>query len=87
MARAVVSSKVGYTKRCRERTADVAEATSLGIDGTPTFLIGKTPRAGEPMTVLGLISGARPFSAFKDEIDRLLGTSQSGPHPEAVRDR
>jgi protein-disulfide isomerase len=43
---------------------DVAEAGSLGVTGTPGFFInGK------------FLSGAKPFAAFKEVIDKELGRS------------
>jgi protein-disulfide isomerase len=57
---------------------DMAVAAKVGADGTPSFLIALTdPR--DPTKVKGLtfLSGARPFAAFKAEIDRALGESGS----------
>jgi protein-disulfide isomerase len=49
---------------------DLADAATVGANGTPTFFIGKS-------TANGIIEGARivgaqPFSAFQAEIDKLL---------------
>jgi protein-disulfide isomerase len=41
---------------------DQQEATSMGITGTPAFIVGDTP-----------IVGAQPYEAFKQAIDRQLG--------------
>jgi len=50
----------------------VARMEQLGVDSTPTFLIGMTPAAGQPMKILKVVKGALPFSAFKAAIDPLL---------------
>jgi len=50
---------------------DAQYAQSLGINGTPTFIIGKT--AGS--TVEGrVIPGALPYASFKSVLDELLAT-------------
>ena len=41
--------------------ADIAEARSLGVTGTPTFLVNDTP-----------MSGAQPMTAFRDAIEAEL---------------
>ena len=53
--------------------ADIATAQQLGINATPTFLLGVTD-AGNPAKVKGLalIRGAQPFGSFKMEIDKAL---------------
>jgi len=50
----------------------VARMEQLAVDSTPTFLIGMTPAAGQPMKILKVVKGAVPFSAFKAAIDPLL---------------
>ena len=45
---------------------------TLGIDSTPTFLIGLTPAAGQPMKVVKVVRGAVPFAQFKSAIDQVL---------------
>jgi predicted DsbA family dithiol-disulfide isomerase len=51
--------------------ADVAEATALGVTGTPTFFLGIVEPDGR-VRVVERIAGARPFPVFTDAIDRLL---------------
>ena len=49
---------------------DLADASSVGATGTPTFFIGKSTSDG---VITGTkIVGAQPFSAFKAEIDKQL---------------
>lgn len=52
--------------------ASVAQMQKLGIDSTPTFLVGLTPADGEPMKVLRVVRGAHPFEQFKTVFDALL---------------
>lgn len=49
---------------------DIADGTSAGASGTPTFVIGKTTSNGE---INGdLVVGAQPFAAFQAVIDPML---------------
>ena len=64
---------------CLERGAhskavkeSVARIQKLGINGTPAFLIGKTPPGGEPMKVTKVLEGALPFGSFKEALDQAL---------------
>jgi len=57
-------------KHLKEIGDEAKYAQSLGINGTPTFVLGKT--AGD--TVEGrVIVGAQPFAAFEAAIDEMLG--------------
>ena len=48
---------------------DIADANAASVSGTPSFVLGRTT----DNVVEGIvIRGARPYSAFKSEIDRLL---------------
>jgi protein-disulfide isomerase len=58
-----------YTKPIAE---SVARMEQLGVDSTPTFVVGLTPAPGQPMKVLKVVRGALPYSEFKDVIDGLL---------------
>ena len=51
---------------------NVTRMQTLGVDSTPTFLIGLTPPAGQPMKVLKVVRGAMPYGQFKAAIDPLL---------------
>ena len=77
------AEKVGVNtsqfKACLEGgkfTASVRESVSrmqaLGVDSTPTFLIGLTPSAGQPMKVLKVVKGAVPFENFKAALESVL---------------
>ncbi len=44
----------------------------LGVDSTPTFLIGQTPSGDAPMKVATVIHGAQSYGAFKSALDSAL---------------
>ena len=50
----------------------VARIQKLGVNGTPAFLIGRTPAGGGPITVTKVVEGAQPFAAFKTALDEVL---------------
>jgi protein-disulfide isomerase len=56
-----------------EIQSDVREGTTIGIDGTPTFVIGKTSATAVegPMIV-----GALPYAQFDAKLKQVLGTSK-----------
>jgi len=58
-----------YAKPVRD---SVARMEQLGVDSTPTFLIGLTPAAGQPMKVVKVVKGAMPYAEFKKAIDGIL---------------
>ncbi len=58
-----------HATRVRE---SVSRMQALGIDSTPTFLIGRTPAAGQPMKVLKVVRGAMPFEEFRTALDSAL---------------
>ncbi len=58
-----------YTKPVSE---SVARMEQLGVDSTPTFLVGLTPAPGQQMKIVKVVRGALPFSEFKSTIDGLL---------------
>jgi protein-disulfide isomerase len=63
----------------------VSEASRLGIGSTPYFLVGRTERDGSSVRVVATLQGARPFAAFKEILERLLGESTTTPGPTAAR--
>src|SRR3989344_4630094 len=53
-----------------EVAKDIADASKAGVNGTPSFFVGKTAQDG---TIQGtIIVGAQPFAAFKVIIDEML---------------
>ena len=74
--------EAGSFEACLDRESrrvkdDVAEATALGITGTPTFLIG-TLQAGR-VHVRHRLEGARPIAVFQAVLDALLAESVTAP--------
>lgn len=58
-----------YTSKIQKETANAQKA---GVTGTPTFLLGLTdPKSGQ-VRVTVKIRGAKAFSTFQQEIDKLL---------------
>ncbi|MGH9372451.1 MAG: DsbA family protein [Vicinamibacterales bacterium] len=51
--------------------ASVARVQKLDINGTPMFLIGKTPSGSQAMTVAKVIEGAQPYEVFRTAIDEV----------------
>ena len=49
----------------------VARIQKLSVNGTPMFLVGRTPSGSQPMTVARVIEGAQPFEAFRQVIDEV----------------
>jgi protein-disulfide isomerase len=49
----------------------VARMQQLGVDSTPTFLLGMTPTGDQPMKVLKIVKGAVPYQQFKAVIEGL----------------
>jgi protein-disulfide isomerase len=52
--------------------ADMTQAQSLGIGGTPSFLLAIPDAASGRLKPIRLITGARPFSSFQSTIDAAL---------------
>lgn len=59
-----------FTSKIRK---DIADAEALGITGTPAFVVGKTAPGSPTIKVETFLYGAKPYAAFKAEIDKLLG--------------
>ena len=70
--RAALKACVDSGKYAKPVRDSVARMEQLGIDSTPTFLVGVTPAPGQPMKVVKVVKGAVPFSEFKKVIDGLL---------------
>lgn len=51
---------------------DRQQAADLGVDGTPTFLIGLPNEANAAMQVAEIVSGAAPLSTFERAISRAM---------------
>lgn len=65
-----ISECIDSNKFSKEIDTDIAEGQSIGVEGTPSFLIGSLDKSGE---VKGeLIVGAQPFSEFEKTLDKLI---------------
>ena len=51
--------------------ASVERIQKMNINGTPMFLIGRTPSGSESMTVAKVVEGAQPYDAFRTAIDEV----------------
>jgi protein-disulfide isomerase len=51
---------------------DIADAQRLGVQGTPTFFVGRTDKGKPEIKVLRAIRGAQPYANFKAVLDELL---------------
>ncbi|HYL93423.1 MAG TPA: DsbA family protein, partial [Alphaproteobacteria bacterium] len=59
-----------YTALVRQNEAD---GQKVGVRGTPAFFLGSPdPKDAKRMKAVSMLSGAQPFTAFKDAIDKLL---------------
>ncbi len=61
-------------KHAAEVKKSVERMTSLGVTGTPMFLIGLTPQGTEPFKSRQMLQGAQPYSAFQQAFDDLAKT-------------
>lgn len=55
--------------------ADTALVASLGLRTTPTFLLGLDD-GNDQVRIREILSGALPFTAFRDSLERLVGTTR-----------
>ncbi len=66
----VLSACADGTKYDAKIKSDIADGSVVGVNGTPSFFIGKSDPSG---TINGtIIVGAQPYSAFQTAIDPLL---------------
>ena len=70
MDQAVFKSCLENHKYAPVVKANLEEAARIGLEGTPSFVVGKSTPEGVTGT---LIVGAQPFAAFESEINKLLG--------------
>jgi len=52
--------------------ADMAQARTAGITGTPAFFLAYTDPKSSKITTAVRLTGAQPFATFKAAIDKLL---------------
>ncbi len=66
----VLSSCADGTKYDAKIKSDIADGSAAGVNGTPSFFVGKSDPSG---TINGtIIVGAQPYTAFQAAIDPLL---------------
>ena len=53
------------------------EAQKVGVQATPSFLLGVAEPGGSSVKVVKMIAGAHPFTVFKEAIDGLLSSQES----------
>ena len=61
-------------RHAQEVKDSVARIQKLGINGTPAFLIGRTPPPGTPFKAAKFVEGAQPYSVFKAALDEVLAS-------------
>jgi protein-disulfide isomerase len=61
---------VASDKYADEVRKDLALTQRIGVQGTPGFYFA--PSSGAKITTSSYLGGARPFPAFKEQIDALL---------------
>ena len=64
-----MSSSDGRARQPDDTLEDRAEATNIGVTGTPTFVIGRTSTKG--LDGVRLV-GAQPYAAFDAKLKELL---------------
>jgi len=57
-------------------TASLKEGQNAGVTGTPAFFLGYTQADGAEVKAVKFLSGALPFTTFKENIDKLLDAKQ-----------
>ena len=68
---------MGSGKHSAAIRKDIAAASSVGITSTPNFVLGRTEPGSSKIRVVASLQGAKPFAAFKAEIDRLLAEADT----------
>jgi protein-disulfide isomerase len=55
---------------------DLADAQKVGVQATPSFLLGVAEPGGSSVKVVKAIAGAHPYPVFKEAIDSLLAVEK-----------
>ena len=66
-------------------TESVGRMEQLGVDSTPTFMLGLTPAAGQPMKIVKVIERRCRSEEFKAAIEGLLQQPRSSKHVRNLR--
>jgi protein-disulfide isomerase len=71
---AVFRACIDSERHAAEIRDAVRVGNSLGVMGTPTFLIG-TVQADGKLKTMQVVAGAKPYAAFREAIDAALGVT------------
>jgi predicted DsbA family dithiol-disulfide isomerase len=55
---------------------DLAEGQKAGVTGTPTFFLGATGPNDSKIKAVRVLTGAQPYTSFKEAIDSLLSSQK-----------
>jgi protein-disulfide isomerase len=56
--------------------ASLQEGQHAGVTGTPAFFLGYTQADGREVKAVKFLTGALPFTTFKEQIDKLLDATK-----------
>ena len=62
-----------YSAKIRQ---DLVDAQKVGVQATPSFLLGVAEPGGSSVKVVKMIAGAHPYTVFKEAIDSLLSSQK-----------
>jgi len=62
-------------KHAQKIKKDIEDGQKVGINGTPSFILGFTEANGARVKAVKMIVGAQPYTDFKEAIDSLLEAS------------
>jgi protein-disulfide isomerase len=65
---------------------DIADANKIGINGTPTTVIGVTQPNDSKIKVLHVIKGAQSLATFKEALDRVAAENIPGAKKEEKKE-
>lgn len=57
----------------------ISEAQKIGIERTPTFLLGRASSEGAVVKISKAIRGTYPYEIFKSDLDKLLSSEPTPP--------
>ncbi|MBI4483393.1 MAG: DsbA family protein [Acidobacteria bacterium] len=63
-------------KKATEVRKDIADGMKAGVRGTPTFFLALVEPNESKIKALRMITGAQPYSSFKEAIDSLLSAQK-----------
>ena len=74
---AIYKACVASSKHAAKVRQEFTTASNLGIEGTPTFVIGRAGTGDAKMKAAKVLVGAQTFETFKEAIDALLNEPAS----------